>query len=58
LVVDETSMVDVTLTQALLKAIPDRAALLMASVYSPKMPPMEKVRDKIDPHFRQGGATL
>jgi hypothetical protein len=44
--------------QALLKAVPDRAALLMSSVYSPKMPPIEKVRDKIDPHFRQAGATL
>jgi hypothetical protein len=48
-----TTRIDVTLTQALLKAVPDRA-----TVYSPKMPPTEKVKDKIDPHFRQAGATL
>jgi hypothetical protein len=36
--------------QALLKAVPDRA-----TVYSSKMPPAEKIRDKIDPHFRQAG---
>jgi hypothetical protein len=53
-----TTRIDVTLTQALLKAVPDRAARPMSSVYSPKMPPMEKVRDKIDPHFRQAGGTL
>jgi hypothetical protein len=39
--------------QALLKAVSG-----CATVYSPKMPPTEKVRDKIDPHFRQAGATL
>jgi hypothetical protein len=47
------AIADVMLMQALLKAVPD-----CATVYSPKMPPTEKVRDKIDPHFRQAGATL
>jgi hypothetical protein len=57
LVVDEMiSMVDLMLIQAQLKAVPDRAALPMPSVY--KTPPSKKASNKIDPHFRRAGATL
>jgi len=51
--ITNANIADVMLMQALLEAVPD-----CATVYSPKMPPTEKVSDKIDPHFRQAGATL
>jgi AAA domain len=61
LVVDETSMVDVMLMQALMKAVPDKAALLIVGDIQPVCPndEIETTRTRmlesyIRPHFILG----
>src|SRR5262249_1216993 len=47
LVVDETSMVDVMLMQALMKAVPDKAALLIVGHQLPSVGPGQVLADVI-----------